>query len=91
MDVVGCRESLSRVLPRVLNLHVFHWEGDFAKRLPLADGADVWRVYFGIVRRTDREHFASLEYVRGDDPEALREDARALRDLVRTEPEEGRS
>lgn len=78
-DAAYCLAGLRAVLPRLNCIHVFHWGADQSYRLPLADGADRWTRYLELARSTDREHFASLEFVRHDDPAALLEDATVLR------------
>jgi len=51
-------------------------------RHPLADGEDRWRRYFAAAAATGREHFALLEFVKGDTPEQALADAAVLTRLV---------
>ncbi len=78
--------SLEQMLPHLSNLHVFQWakqDGE-NKRLPLADGKDEWQGYLEMARSTGRDHWALLEFVRDDSPEALFEDAHVLTGLLRS-------
>jgi sugar phosphate isomerase/epimerase len=61
------------------HLHVYEWAGP-EQRLPLEAGEERWRAVLaaaGSIERQDR--IAFLEFVGGDDPDALRRDARTLR------------
>jgi 3-dehydroshikimate dehydratase len=78
-----CMESLQTVHPSLRNLHVFHWWPDHGHRLPLADGVAAWREYFKLVADPNRPRHVSLEFVRGDDPDQLREDAKTLLGLLK--------
>jgi len=73
-------ESLKAVLPRLANLHVYHWE-NYRHRFALANGAGDWQKYFSLVDDAI-PRWALLEFVRNDDPNALREDAAVLRQLL---------
>lgn len=75
-----CLAGLDLVLPRLTNVHVFHWQ-DKEKR-PLAEGTDRWRRYLARLAAGGGDHYALLEFVRDDDPENLRRDARTLAGLV---------
>ena len=77
-DAESCRESLRTVLPRLANLHVYHWNTATGTRLPLKDGADAWRQYLDLAGPTDGERYALLEFVRDDSPAAFLEDAQTL-------------
>jgi sugar phosphate isomerase/epimerase len=81
-DVDYCQAGLEGLLPRLTNLHVYHWWPTPADRQPLVEGTAHWRRYCDVVRSTGRDHFASLEYVRDDNPAAFLEDARTLRALL---------
>ena len=81
-----CLQSLEPLLPRLSNLHVFHWkkEGDDGlTRRPLQDGAALWRDYLRLAADTHRDHWALLEFVRDDSFESLRTDAAALNRIIR--------
>jgi len=73
-----CVEGLRAVLPRVSNVHVFHWWPTSAQRHPLADGAARWTEFFRELRTLTGERFALLEFVRDDAEAALLEDAVTL-------------
>lgn len=72
--------GLEGLLPWLANLHVFQWgkEPGGLVRLPLAAGEAEWGRYLSLAASTGREHYALLEFVRGDDPARFLEDARAL-------------
>ena len=76
-------ESLGRILPRLANLHVYQWD-DAGNRWPLRAGLPSWTPLVKKVRdlRPDLEAYAMIEFVREDTPDAFREDAAALRELL---------
>jgi sugar phosphate isomerase/epimerase len=76
-----CVGSLRALLPRLQHLHVFHWWPDPSCRLPLADGRDRWTAYVAELRVCRKDCALLLEFVRGDDPACLQEDAKTLREL----------
>lgn len=77
-----CIASLGDVLGRLANLHVFHWDRATGERLPLASGRADWLTLLRIAAATGRAHFAMLEFVRDNDPEAFLEDAVVLREML---------
>jgi len=72
--------GLVALLPRVSTLHVFAWWPGTQRR-PLAARAELWRQALALAAGTG-EHDALLEFVAGDDPARLREDAATLRALL---------
>lgn len=76
-----CREGLQSLLPRVSNVHVFHWLPATQERRPLAEGFERWQSFIRILRCSGRKHFASLEFVRDNAPEAFLRDAQVLKTL----------
>lgn len=72
-------EELRALLPWLTNLHVFHCDSAAGTRLPLKDGAKPWRRRLDLAGSTGRDHYALLEFVRDDSPEAFLEDARTLK------------
>jgi sugar phosphate isomerase/epimerase len=75
--------SLEVVLPRLAHVHVFHWlPGDAIDRQPLAEGADLWSGWIGMMRRSGYIPDLLLEFVRGDDPSYLAAEATILRSLM---------
>lgn len=74
-----CVEGLAEVLPRVGNIHVFHWWPTSAERHPLAEGAARWGRFWPLLRQAPGDRFALLEFVKGDTPEAFLKDAETLR------------
>lgn len=71
--------GLKLLLPRIRNVHVFHWWPSHQERHALAVGADRWRQYLSVLQGSGRDHFASLEYVAGDAPESFLQDAQVLK------------
>ena len=51
-------------------------------RHPLEDGRDRWQNYLGLAAKTNRDHFALLEFVKGDSPEQVIADAQILRSII---------
>ncbi len=72
--------GLRAILPQLTNVHCYHWVNN--ERRPLAEGADIWRQYFAVVKTSGRNHCALLEFVAGDDPANFLCDAATLRQLV---------
>lgn len=72
---------------RLLNLHVFQWntasEPPYERR-PLAEGSDVWSACLAAADKPGVERYALLEYVRDDDPGQFLDDARELRQMLRS-------
>jgi len=76
--------GLQAILPVLTHLHVFHWvlAGEARDQRPLAEGADVWARYFEQVRFSKREHWALIEFVRGESTQQFLDDAAALKTWV---------
>ncbi|MBU4199782.1 MAG: TIM barrel protein [Verrucomicrobia bacterium] len=72
-------ESLRAMIPWLTNVHVYHCDAAETTCLPLSEGADAWRRYLALIRSTGRDHYALLEFVRDDSPNAFLEDARFLK------------
>jgi 3-dehydroshikimate dehydratase len=77
-----CLAGLKSVLPYLQNLHVFHWWPDQQHRLSLSEGQDQWRQYLSASADVAKPRHASLEFVRDDDPEQFRRDAKTLLNLL---------
>lgn len=78
-----CVSGLRAVLPKVSNIHVFHWWPTAAERLLLAEGAERWAEFLGELKPLSGERFAMLEFVQGDAPEVFLKDAATLTDWLR--------
>lgn len=74
-----CVAGLRTVLPRVGNVHVFHWWPTSAERHPLAEGTARWAEFWRELKPLSGERFAMLEFVPGDTSEAFLRDAATLR------------
>lgn len=76
-------EGLKKLLPRVSNIHCFHWgPGGWKERYALEEGKDAWRAYLDVFRKTDTPRWISLEYVKDDSLESLSRDSKTLAELV---------
>ncbi|MGZ6885633.1 MAG: sugar phosphate isomerase/epimerase family protein [Acidimicrobiia bacterium] len=64
--------------PRLSHLHVYEWAGP-ELRLPLAVGAERWQAVLAAAGGIGGDRVAFLEFVAGDDPDAVVRDARTLR------------
>ena len=76
--IMECASRLVEMLPRMRNVHVFHWWPTAAERRPLAEGEAAWRTYIDIVRESGRDADLLLEFVRDDAPEQFLDDAATL-------------
>jgi 3-dehydroshikimate dehydratase len=77
-----CANRLRDVLPRLRNVHVFHWWPTHGTRHSLAEGEARWQAYINIVRQTGRTTDMLLEFVAGDSPLQLLQDAATLKCLL---------
>jgi sugar phosphate isomerase/epimerase len=84
--VEACTARLLDVLPRLRNVHVFHWWPTAADRHPLIHGADRWHTYIEIVRETKKSVDFLLEFVVDNSPAQFLEDAATLRMLLGQKP-----
>ena len=76
MSTEDCVQSIRAVAPYIRNAHVFSWNG--TERLALAEGESKWRACMDELCKLPGEHRLMLEFVRGDSPEQLAEDAACL-------------
>jgi sugar phosphate isomerase/epimerase len=83
-----CLEGLRSLLPRLTNLHMFHWTVRDGKRArePLANGQDLWAQYLDLADQAAGDRWGLLEFVRDDDPEQLVADAATLRQWLASRP-----
>jgi len=76
--------ELEAALPYLSNVHCFHWNlTDSIERLALADGLNPWMEYLKIIRKAEGDRFITLEFVRDDSPDQLKEDAETLHQLLK--------
>ena len=80
--VEACADRLIDVLPRLRNVHVFHWWPTARERHPLVEGAARWRAYVDIVREIGRSVDFLLEFVANDSPTQFLADAATLRHIL---------
>ena len=78
-ETAECVRGLGELLPKVGNVHVFHWWPTAAERHPLADGAERWASFWPLLRQAPGDRFALLEFVQGDGPAAFLRDAATLK------------
>jgi sugar phosphate isomerase/epimerase len=85
-DEATCLRDLELVAPWLSHVHVFHWSHDGGdgppERLPLEQGQRHWEKYLALVAGLHGEHFAMMEFVRGDSLEQFKEDARVLQAMI---------
>lgn len=77
MGFDDCLADMDAALPRLLGVHVFHWDVQTVEKRPLAEGQQVWPAYLRKLAGAN-PGYALLEFVRNDDPEQLLDDARTL-------------
>jgi sugar phosphate isomerase/epimerase len=82
----ACAERLLDVLPRLRNVHVFHWWPTAADRQPLIQGEARWRTYIDIVRQAGPSADFLLEFVANDSPGQFLADASTLRSWLEGQP-----
>ena len=76
-DTKSCMDGLVQVLPRLENVHVYHWiDGN---RLPLGAGEQEWRNYMRLLKDIPGQHYALIEFVKDDRTEQFLEDAATLK------------
>jgi len=73
-----CLRDLDAALPRLAGLHVFYWDLEPARKLPLSEGEAVWKPYLAKAAQAG-DLFALLEFVLDDDPQQMLRDAATLR------------
>ncbi|MEU8172282.1 TIM barrel protein [Microbispora hainanensis] len=75
--------GLRAVLDRLDAVHVFSWWPTADDRHPLGHRAALWRAVMGMLASTGRRIDTALEFVPGDDPAVLADEAATLRRYVR--------
>jgi 3-dehydroshikimate dehydratase len=70
-------DGLSKVLPWLGNVHVFHWFPKY-ERHPLSNGKDDWKKYISLLRSDDKDRFLLLEFVQDDALTCFQQDASTL-------------
>jgi sugar phosphate isomerase/epimerase len=73
---------------RLAHIHVFQWHlpappATGLIRDPLAEGQAIWASCFARIATVGGDHFAMLEYVQDDNPEAFLRDAATLKEWLR--------
>ena len=74
--------SLEAVQPWLSNINVFSWLGAGAARYPLSHSLDLFRSVADMIRSDGRDHGMLLEFVMGDDPAQMAEDAETLLGII---------
>ncbi|HBE12893.1 MAG TPA: hypothetical protein DCY74_01850 [Clostridiales bacterium] len=75
--------NLQRVLPYLINVHVFNYKEKKQQLLDEYDGLVAWKQYVNIVKSDEKEHHFLLEFTKDKLPENFLHDAKVLIDLVR--------
>jgi len=84
LSLEDCKKGLKTVLPRLSNVHVYHWtyeNGEYI-RFPLIDGYSNWLEYFKLIKEYNKDHYAMLEFLKNDSELQLIEDAKILNKLI---------
>lgn len=81
LDCSACLGSLELALPHLANVHLYHWQAGSGgmERRPLVEGAAVWRKYLDLLRRSGKDPWILMEFVRDDAPARFLDDAAVLR------------
>ena len=83
MSAQDCCAGIREVRRFVRNVHVFSWSGTApVERFPLAAGAEKWHACLKELSALPGERWLLLEFVRGDDPGQLAEDAATLKNWI---------
>ena len=85
-DTPGCVRDLRQILPKLTNVHVYHWRPASTDRLPLADGAERWRKFLEVADDAACDRYAMLEFVERDAPECFLRDALTLKEWLTSSP-----
>ena len=83
MSAEDCVQSIRTVKDSIRNIHVFSWDG--TDRLPLAAGEKKWRMCLNEIAHLPGDRRLMMEFVRGDSPEQLAQDAACLQRWLRGE------
>lgn len=81
-------KHIQSLLPRLANLHVFHWTLDsngVRQKQPLATGKADWIQYIAAARPNVGTRYALLEFVKDDSLDQFYQDATTLRNLLQIE------
>lgn len=70
-------EALKKVLPYLLNVHVFTWDNN--NRYRLSDGKIIWKKYIDIIKSDKKSHGMFLEFTSDNTESAFLEDAHTLK------------
>lgn len=78
-----CEKSLNAILPRISNVHVFHWgKAGWSDRLALADGQVRWGKYFELLAADPKPRWALMEFVKDDSLAQYHADASTLHEIL---------
>ena len=69
-------EAVEALLPYVVGVHVFNWEGDKPDKYPLKENAEKWKAYMEILGQKQLNYM--LEFMPDDNIESLSCEAEAL-------------
>jgi len=69
--------ALRKVLPYLLNVHVFTWNNN--NKYPLSEGYNMWMKYIDIIKNDDKPHGLFLEFSPDNTESAFLKDAETLK------------
>ena len=85
-DIQENLSDLQELKPFISNVHVYHWllekDGVTKNRRPLEEGREAWQAYLGELNDLPGEHYAMIEFVRGDTLSQFAEDVKVLRSII---------
>ncbi len=75
--------ELKAALPHLAHVHCFHWgPGGWEDKRAFSEGVAPWTEYLKIIRQAEGDRYIIFEFVKGDDPDQLRADAKVLHQLL---------
>ena len=85
MSIKDRVNGLQSLLPRLGSVHVYNWTRDkeeYFKRYPLSDAVDEWKTYFNMIKQTETDHVALLEFVPDNSIKQFKIEAETLKKLI---------
>jgi len=81
-ETAECVEGLRAIVPRLSNVHVFHWWPTDKDRLPLEQGEERWTQFLDVIDLAPGDRHLMLEFVPDDSPDAFLRDAALLKKWI---------
>jgi sugar phosphate isomerase/epimerase len=78
--------ELQASLPYLANVHCFNWmpdvPGESVIRRPLSEGSAKWKEYLKHIRQVEGDRYITIEFVKDDSLEQLKDDVETLQKLI---------